>query len=104
MPGRTHGVGLTLPPCQAHALYLRVPSTSALVLPMRLSKPLAAFDPPFNLQGQTCRVGLTIGLALAPHDDQRADVLLKVADAAVYAGKQRGRHCLRRASLWVALA
>ena len=65
----------------------------ALVLGRKL---LNAFDQPFDVAGQTCRVGLTIGFALAPHDGTRADDLLKRADAAMYAGKQAGRHTVRR--------
>ena len=36
-----------------------------------------------------------IGLALAPGDGDRADLLLRAADAAMYAGKSEGRHCVR---------
>ena len=60
------------------------------------NKLLRAFDSPFDIAGQTCRVGLTIGFALAPHDGREAGDLLKRADAAMYAGKQAGRHTLRR--------
>ncbi len=65
----------------------------ALVLGRKL---LDAFDQPFDVGGQVCRVGLTIGFALAPHDGNSADDLLKRADAAMYAGKQAGRHTVRR--------
>jgi diguanylate cyclase (GGDEF)-like protein len=60
-------------------------------------KLLRALDAPFVVSGQVCRVGLTIGYALAPHDGHAAGDLLKRADAAMYAGKQAGRHRLRRA-------
>ena len=59
-------------------------------------KMLAAFDTPFDAGGQTCKVGLTIGYALAPLDGSDGDELLKRADAAMYAGKQAGRHRLER--------
>ncbi|GCL65732.1 diguanylate cyclase [Pseudaquabacterium pictum] len=65
----------------------------ALVLGRKL---LDAFNQPFEVSGQVCRVGLTIGFALAPHDGIHADDLLKRADAAMYAGKQAGRHTVRR--------
>ena len=73
----------------------------ALVLGRKL---LAAFDLPFEVHGQHCRVGLTIGFALAPHDGREADSLLKRADAAMYAGKQAGRHTVRRGGASVGLA
>lgn len=58
---------------------------------------LAAFDEPFKLSaGRECRVGLTIGYALAPADGSDAASLLQRADAAMYAGKQSGKLCVRR--------
>ena len=59
-------------------------------------KLLDAFRQPFDVDGQRCSVGLTIGFALAPQDGRDAAALLKCADAAMYAGKQAGRHCIRR--------
>lgn len=72
----------------------------ALVLGCKL---LDAFLPPFDVNGQACKVGLTIGFALAPHDGTHADDLLKRADAAMYAGKQAGRHTVRRGGASVGL-
>ena len=68
------------------------------------AKLLRAFDQPFNVANQVCRVGLTIGFALAPHDGRDGGDLLKRADAAMYAGKQAGRHCVRRGGASVGLA
>jgi GGDEF domain-containing protein len=42
-------------------------------------------------------VGVTIGYALVPLDGLDPVGLLKRADAAMYAGKQGGKHCVRRA-------
>ena len=67
-------------------------------------KLLDAFLQPFEADGQLCRVGLTIGLALAPHDGRSAGDLLKRADAAMYAGKQAGRHCIHRGGASLGLA
>jgi diguanylate cyclase (GGDEF)-like protein len=72
----------------------------AMVLGRKL---LDAFNQPFDVAGQTCQVGLTIGFALAPHDGSHADDLLKRADAAMYAGKQAGRHTVRRGGASVGL-
>ena len=58
---------------------------------------LAAFAEPFRLsEGRECRVGLTVGYALAPADGTDARTLMQRADAAMYAGKQSGKQCLRR--------
>jgi diguanylate cyclase len=59
-------------------------------------KLLDAFAQPFDIGDHRCSVGITIGYALAPLDGQDGPSLLKRADAAMYAGKQAGRHCLRR--------
>ena len=67
-------------------------------------KVLDAFQQPFDVQGQLCRVGLTIGFAMAPQDGRQAADLLKRADAAMYAGKQAGRHCLHRGGASLAMA
>jgi len=64
-------------------------------------KLLDAIATPFQLSGQPCSVGLTIGYAVAPQDGHDARTLLMRADEAMYAGKQDGRRCLRR---WVAAA
>jgi diguanylate cyclase len=65
-------------------------------------KLLGAFHAPFDVAGQACRVGLTIGYALAPLDGNDGVELLRQADAAMYAGKQAGRFCLRRAGIAMA--
>ncbi len=57
---------------------------------------LAAVATPIVVRGQDCEVGITIGYALAPLDGNEASLLLSQADAAMYAGKQDGRRCLRR--------
>jgi diguanylate cyclase (GGDEF)-like protein len=67
-------------------------------------KMLNAFDEPFSIEGQPCRVGLTAGYALAPLDGQSADELIKRADAAMYAGKEAGRHRVQRGGRSLAAA
>ena len=59
-------------------------------------KLLDAFRLPFSLGTVQVEVGLTIGYALAPSDSHDAVGLLKLADAAMYSGKQGGKFCLRR--------
>lgn len=59
-------------------------------------KLLKAFNYAFVLSEQTCRVGLTVGFALAPMDGHDCNSLLKRADAAMYSGKQSGKNCVFR--------
>jgi diguanylate cyclase len=58
---------------------------------------ISVFNEPFLLGQNTVRIGLTIGYAIGPQDAQDATTLFKLADAAMYQGKQDGKHCLRRA-------
>jgi diguanylate cyclase (GGDEF)-like protein len=59
-------------------------------------KLLDAFALPVMVGGHTCRIGLTIGYALAPNDGRAPSALLRVADQAMYAGKRAGRHRVQR--------
>ncbi|MFN3440183.1 MAG: diguanylate cyclase domain-containing protein [Acidovorax sp.] len=65
---------------------------------------LRAFDQPFTLSHLRLTVGLTIGYALAPLDNDDPQGLIRLADAAMYAGKQGGKHSLRRNSGELALS
>lgn len=63
------------------------------------NKLLDALRAPFSLgtlATRTCRVGATIGYALAPQDGTDAQALIKAADAAMYEGKQGGKNALKR--------
>lgn len=60
------------------------------------NKLLDAFRTPFSLGDLKIEVGLTIGYAISPHDSNDAVGLLKLADAAMYSGKQGGKFCVRR--------
>ena len=55
------------------------------------NKLLAVFRSPFECGGHDCQVGVTIGYVLAPQDGEQIASLLKAADSAMYAGKQRGK-------------
>lgn len=57
---------------------------------------LALFEAPVTLKNHEVRIGLTIGYAIAPFDGKEASVILKLADGAMYKGKQSGKRCLRR--------
>ena len=60
-------------------------------------KLLEAYRLPFTIGPDLqVTVGLTIGYAMAPQDGTDGMELLRLADAAMYAGKQSGKFCLRR--------
>ncbi len=61
------------------------------------TKLVAAIAAPFALETHVCQVGATVGYAIAPTDGMDGASLLKLADAAMYAGKQDGLDCVQRA-------
>ena len=50
---------------------------------------------PFDLNGHQARIGISIGIALAPGDGTTADELLKKVDLALYRSKSEGRGTYR---------
>ena len=52
---------------------------------------LACFDEPFRLEGREVRVGTSVGVAVHAGEDGGPDLLLRRADAAMYADKHRDR-------------
>lgn len=64
---------------------------------------LHAFREPFVMSHLQMHVGLTIGYALAPIDAAEPRELIRLADAAMYKGKQSGKHCLIRNDASMAL-
>ena len=56
---------------------------------------IAAVAEPFEHEGQTLRLGTSVGIALAPTHGESADDLLSCADLALYQAKGDGRHCHR---------
>ncbi|MES2930078.1 MAG: diguanylate cyclase [Pseudomonadota bacterium] len=65
---------------------------------------LRAFDEPLTVGDLHLKVGLTIGYALAPLDGNDPPELIRLADTAMYAGKQRGKRSILRNSGELALA
>jgi diguanylate cyclase (GGDEF)-like protein len=55
-------------------------------------KLIAALAAPFDLDGQTGRVGTSIGIACFPENGGTADGLLRIADQAMYAAKSGGKN------------
>lgn len=64
--------------------------TDAAVLARRL---LETLTDPFQVVGRDVKVGLSIGIALAPDDGLSSDDLLIKADSALYHSKSKGRGC-----------
>ncbi len=55
-------------------------------------KLLDALAEPFHIGGETIAIGASIGIALHPDDAASADALIRDADSAMYAAKERGRN------------
>ncbi len=62
---------------------------SASILAERV---LAGFARPFDVEGKSLSVGVSIGIAVASLTDKTADLLLSRADAALYRAKAKGRN------------
>ncbi|MEI8151920.1 MAG: EAL domain-containing protein [Hyphomicrobiales bacterium] len=56
-----------------------------------LARLLAVINEPFDLEGHLVTVGASVGVALAPHDGDDPDRLLKNADMALYRAKAEGK-------------
>jgi diguanylate cyclase (GGDEF)-like protein len=52
----------------------------------------AVADRPYSKDGLELRVGVSVGLAVAPDDAADAEALFRVADAAMYAAKRAGKN------------
>lgn len=55
-------------------------------------KILCAVDAPYFIEGHELRVTSSIGISVFPHDGRNAHVVIKNADAAMYAAKASGRN------------
>lgn len=66
------------------------------------NKIIAALSEPFELKGQQCHVGGSIGISLFPDDSLNTETLIKQADEAMYLAKQSGKntHKFYRDVLW----
>jgi diguanylate cyclase (GGDEF)-like protein len=62
---------------------------SLRALPGLLERLSQAIEAPFALEAGVERVGLSVGVAVYPEDGDDADILLRRADAALYAAKAR---------------
>lgn len=56
---------------------------------------IAGMAEPFDVDGHLVHIGTSVGVAVAPFDGDRPDVLLKNADLALYRAKADGRSLLR---------
>jgi diguanylate cyclase (GGDEF)-like protein/PAS domain S-box-containing protein len=58
-------------------------------------KIIAALSEPFNLKGQRCQVGGSIGISIFPDDSKSLKKLIIQADEAMYLAKQSGKNTYR---------
>jgi diguanylate cyclase (GGDEF)-like protein len=56
---------------------------------------LEAITLPFEIDGEKLQIGVSIGIALAPHHGTRPDQLLRNVDLALYRAKESGRNAFR---------
>ena len=52
---------------------------------------IKSLSQPYSIEGQNVNIGVSIGIALAPHDGVASDNLIRNADLALYAAKDAGR-------------
>jgi diguanylate cyclase (GGDEF)-like protein len=62
---------------------------SAMILAQRIINTLCT---PYDIDGETVRIGSSIGIAIAPQHSADGDMLLKYADLAMYKVKSSGRN------------
>jgi len=67
--------------------------TSSSAVERVASDILERFRQPFSLMDETAYVSTSIGITLYPEDATEADEMLKNADQAMYAAKDKGRNC-----------
>jgi predicted signal transduction protein with EAL and GGDEF domain len=58
-----------------------------------------ALGEPIAVDGDSCSVGASVGIALYPRDGQTTEALIRAADAAMYASKASGGNCSNALSL-----
>lgn len=59
------------------------------------TKIIVALSRPFELKGQHCQVGGSIGISIYPDASEDSEVLIKQADDAMYLAKQSGKNTYR---------
>jgi diguanylate cyclase (GGDEF)-like protein len=73
-----------------------MPRTCSTEQPEALAKKLnEVLTQPYEVHGQHVRIGVSVGIALAPHDGNDPELLLKAGDMALYAAKAAGRGTYR---------
>jgi diguanylate cyclase (GGDEF)-like protein len=77
------------------AILVETTATTAAMVAERIRRHVEAHHFP-GAGGQIIRLTCSIGYACCPDDTTSKDVLLQLADKAMYAGKTSGKNCVRR--------
>lgn len=72
-------------------------TTSAEDVAIVATRIVRAFNAPVIVAGQSCQVGISIGIALYPANGRDMDALVADADGAMYAAKRAGGKCFKLA-------
>lgn len=62
-------------------------------------KLMEAITTPFNIEGNPCNIGISVGISIYPDDAQDPQKLLSLADAAMYEVKRAGKNDFRYYSI-----
>lgn len=71
---------------------IRGSSTDRAELQATAERLVQALGQPFSIDGHRVRIGVSIGIAVAPEDGDTAEQLTRNADQAMYRAKNEGRH------------
>jgi diguanylate cyclase (GGDEF)-like protein len=67
--------------------------TSELQAVTMAEKVVKVLTDPFQVEGQSLNIGVSVGVSLYPEHDVNEKNLIKYADSAMYAAKRQGRNC-----------
>ena len=63
--------------------------------PVAAERIIAALNVPFEVEGGSAEIGVSIGICVYPGSDTDLDAMVRHADLALYRAKEAGRNCYR---------